>query len=711
MANRPIRSAQVISPFGVGAMMDFPGPESLIQAGLDAWPEDVTKDKARRIENEGRLAKSLGVDFFVTPPPFDVNRPNTKLPWLRFPRWHFCPRLGCGLMKEANLHDKAPPTCDAHGGGRQQSTMLQMRFVAACANGHLRDFPWEEWLADAGTTMSADQIRTELKGGARMRLKSTGETGGAGVRVELVRLNAETGKGNVLAGRTLAGAFGGNPADITDNATPLSRIGVKCCGENPAIAISPRDRACKVCDSPLLVVLRGAGNLYFADVASAIHIPERVPGKLTDELVELFEDDAFVRRLLREASSADDGRLGVEDAREAFDDLKQWVEISDEDLELFVRSFNELEPHRQLERMYSQLKGLHESVGLDEDGLLAVLAKINLDGRPLGKWRNLPEGLLRRADDLVRGKATSLTDGDDSDNLRDREFGVFSQKQEEVEGMPKSILKIRSHSIGSYDEIVSQYFEHVSLLDTLRETRVLKGFSRLYARTRSPSEYRELLWRSAPQSEGGRWLPATMVYGEGIFLRLRSDTLAQWERQNADLHRERLRAVSNNIAELAHRRGTAPGSSHPRRVMIHTFAHLLINQLIFDSGYGSSSLRERLYFSDPTETDPGMAGLLIYTAAGDSEGSMGGLVRMGEPKRLEGVVRRALENAMWCSSDPVCIESRGQGPDNCNLAACHSCGLLPETSCEEQNRLLDRGTVVGTLENPSAGYFSGMCRS
>jgi hypothetical protein len=144
--------------------------------------------------------------------------------------------------------------------------------------------------------------------------------------------------------------------------------------------------------------------------------------------------------------------------------------------------------------------------------------------------------------------------------------------------------------------------------------------------------------------------------------------------------------------------------------MIHTFAHLLINQLIFDSGYGSSSLRERLYFSEPTASDPGMAGVLIYTAAGDSEGSMGGLVRMGDPKRLEGAIRRALENAMWCSSDPVCIESHGQGPDSCNLAACHSCCLLPETSCEEQNRLLDRGTVVRTLTNPDCGYFSSLCR-
>jgi hypothetical protein len=101
-----------------------------------------------------------------------------------------------------------------------------------------------------------------------------------------------------------------------------------------------------------------------------------------------------------------------------------------------------------------------------------------------------------------------------------------------------------------------------------------------------------------------------------------------------------------------------------------------------------------------------MAGILIYTAAGDSEGTMGGLVRMGLPGRLEDVFARAIERARWCSTDPVCIESSGQGPDNCNLAACHSCALLPETSCEEQNRLLDRGLLVGTLTEPAIGLFS-----
>jgi hypothetical protein len=145
----------------------------------------------------------------------------------------------------------------------------------------------------------------------------------------------------------------------------------------------------------------------------------------------------------------------------------------------------------------------------------------------------------------------------------------------------------------------------------------------------------------------------------------------------------------------------------PARVpLLHTLAHLLINQLTFECGYGSASLRERLYVSDGPRP---MAGILIYTAAGDSEGTMGGLVRMGKPKHFERVVAHAVEDAAWCSADPVCMEigsTSGQGPDSCNLAACHNCALVPETACEQFNRFLDRGLVVGSLTEPEIGFLS-----
>ena len=144
---------------------------------------------------------------------------------------------------------------------------------------------------------------------------------------------------------------------------------------------------------------------------------------------------------------------------------------------------------------------------------------------------------------------------------------------------------------------------------------------------------------------------------------------------------------------------------NPEFILIHTFAHLIINQLSFECGYGSSSIRERIY-CEKTGNEFDMCGVLIYTASGDSEGSLGGLVRQGLPGRIEDTIVDAIKNAFWCTSDPVCIQSTGQGPESCNLAACHNCAILPETCCEHGNRLLDRGVVIGKRDNLDMGFFN-----
>ncbi len=75
-----------------------------------------------------------------------------------------------------------------------------------------------------------------------------------------------------------------------------------------------------------------------------------------------------------------------------------------------------------------------------------------------------------------------------------------------------------------------------------------------------------------------------------------------------------------------------------------------------------------------------------------------------EPERLEASFRELLTRAAWCSADPLCIESGPSGVDGLNLAACHSCCLLPEVSCEEMNLLLDRALLVGTPQSPGIGF-------
>lgn len=151
------------------------------------------------------------------------------------------------------------------------------------------------------------------------------------------------------------------------------------------------------------------------------------------------------------------------------------------------------------------------------------------------------------------------------------------------------------------------------------------------------------------------------------------------------------------------RLGTVTGAElSPRFVLLHTMAHLLIRQLSFESGYSTASLRERVY----ARPEHDQYGVLVYTAAGDAEGTLGGLVQQGEPPRFSETLLRMTEAAAWCSADPLCAEHTGQGFDNLNRAACHACALLPETSCETGNTLLDRALVVGGDQVP--GYFESV---
>lgn len=255
----------------------------------------------------------------------------------------------------------------------------------------------------------------------------------------------------------------------------------------------------------------------------------------------------------------------------------------------------------------------------------------------------------------------------------------------------------RNYPISFYDPVISRFFKSISLVHKLQETRAFVGFSRVEPKAMSISERKKIL-----RLGDGNWLPAIQVKGEGIFFEFNKDALEEWA-----LKPEVQQRMSNLQDSFKRSKfgGATGGSLRPEYVLIHTFAHLIINQLSFECGYGSSSIRERIY-CEKTENELGMCGVLIYTASGDSEGSLGGLVRQGSKGLIEDTIRDAMRNAAWCSADPVCIQSLGQGPESCNLAACHNCALLPETCCESGNRLLDRGVAIGTLEDINIGYFA-----
>lgn len=248
-------------------------------------------------------------------------------------------------------------------------------------------------------------------------------------------------------------------------------------------------------------------------------------------------------------------------------------------------------------------------------------------------------------------------------------------------------VKLRSDRRDPGD-FLARLISDVVLVDRLRDVRAVIGFRRY-----TPDA--ELVPAVPTSPHERRWLPAIEGYGEGMFLRFPEQAVSVWAAQAA--------VQQQGAVVLGHQNASMLGGRlhvvSPEYMLLHTFAHLLMRELTFGSGYSAASIRERVYCESE-----GDYGVFIYTTSTDVEGTLGGLVRQGEPDLLAAAIVRALEQAAWCPNDPVCLESDPQSIDGLNLAACHACCLAPETSCESQNLLLDRALIVGS--DRVRGYFS-----
>jgi len=131
---------------------------------------------------------------------------------------------------------------------------------------------------------------------------------------------------------------------------------------------------------------------------------------------------------------------------------------------------------------------------------------------------------------------------------------------------------------------------------------------------------------------------------------------------------------------------------HPLFVWWHTFAHLFIRALALHSGYGSASVRERVY----TETDGERArgGVILYTSQPGADGSLGGLIAL--VPHFETIFAAALEGVFYCSNGYLCDENRFR-PGSHGGASCYGCTVISETSCEHRNMWLDRRVLLYNL--------------
>ena len=455
-------------------------------------------------------------------------------------------------------------------------------------------------------------------------------------------------------GKTLAGTTF-RPDVAQGEQSVFQKTGIACPGDRPWLGEGANEQGCA---HPLIGALINQTNLYFPRTISAIALPDLKPQS---------PQVATIRNAIENSSD-----LNVAKTYWRMNRRRQAIAAVSASL--------------------SELGIQHEAAQLEEvlEGLIDPSAAA------------LPPGSQPPADP-------------ESDLLafRRAEFNIIRNEVNDPANVP-NLRVIRT----TVPPLLSPWFARVNLVERLRETRVFYGFDRLEQSNSSlagmPDTAMRQLFRDPPSQPQDRWLPGVEVFGEGIYVELQEERIVKWQNEHADWIADRIDdGFLTRLAGVSH---TLPPLSAVNRrwasryLMVHSLAHILINQLVFECGYSTASLRERLYIS--ADASSPMAAFLIYTSAGDSEGTLGGLVRLGRPERLGAVVQRAVGRASWCSADPVCSERLGgKGSKLANLAACHACVLLPETSCETINQGLDRAMVVGVPEARARGLFANLLSS
>jgi Domain of unknown function (DUF1998) len=593
-----LRPSQLLHTYGVGATVELPELTTVV-LGLDEWPQVLGEPVAEpRLLAAVRAIEGPQVERLLSPPVVPEGD-SAGVPVAPFPRWLRCPLCSLLAPIEHGLFEFRPDPwrperttyvhagCPKIGSARRPPTAFPARYLMACTNGHLDDFPWVEFLHGGLPCRGILRLR-EL---------------GAGGRAGDVQLSCDECRRR----RRLSQAFG-------DDARPF--LPPRCRGRHPHLGVA------EACDQEPKTLILGASNAWFAVQMSALSIPTR-----EGELAQMVDEAWAVLETLPGGIDA---------------------------LHFALMNVPSLRA----------LRVLAEDVG--EDAVLQAIEQ---------RSSHIPE--------------------DDPEDLQLPEWRVLSSPSTAPE-----TADFRLRSVGPPSEFASELAD-VVLVERLRVVSALRGFTRLNApddlAARGGAIVR--LAREAP-----RWLPCSEVRGEGIFVRFPEEALCGWQaryRESGDAGR-----IHEGHRAWRSRRALDPTEGWPgeRYVLLHTFAHALIRELALECGYTASSICERIYAASEVDGES-MAGVLLYTAAPDSEGTLGGLVSLGEPEQLGPLLRQALERAQLCSSDPLCAEHDPRSDSSVHAAACHACQFASETSCERGNRFLDRAALVPTLARDIA-YFA-----
>lgn len=596
-----VRPSQLLHTYGVGSLVDLPN-FSVIVAGLQAWDQPREEIIEPRLLAAVRAQLGAQVERLIAMPWMEpTNNINDQwarvgIPVLPFPRWMRCTSCnvlstidgGLFTLERSGRLDRIQYVHKNCTGNTKSPMAVPARFIMACPQGHLDEFPWIAF---------AHHNRPCPNGGSG---NLTLTEPGSGTRsTDVVVKCTACSQSNVISA-----AF-----DRDAKNRP------QCRGRHPHLR-----RFDASCEETAETLLLGASNTWFGVTRSALWFPYEASSPVDREVDELWNDLAGLR----------------------FEDAKT--------LEVLIAALPTLDRLKPLP--------IADVWGAVERRRSAAEESMEAGDLRLPEWECFIDPANAR---------------------KDKDFTIS------VEGVPSAFSTTVAAVVAAM---------------RLRETTALVGFARIDAPDSGLVEDAKLESIVPLSTEPPRWVPAAEVRGEGIFVRLTEERVRAWESRVKS--NERILALRQSI--LA-RHGPKAWLG-VRYVLLHSLAHLLINELALECGYGAASLRERIYSSKGEDGSDPMAGFLIYTAAADSEGTLGGLVSMAKPDTFGRVLERAIARAQLCSSDPLCAEHMPTPEDRTlHGAACHSCLFLPETSCERNNRLLDRAALAETLTNSGISYL------
>ncbi len=235
-----IRQSQAMSTYGPGAMIDLLD-HAVIVTGLGAWrgcTEGFDEPRLRAYLRKRNFELRFE-NPFVYPPAGDEREPSydSGIRVLEFPRWFVCQH--CRTLTPRGRNDAKVKDRYVHDCQKKKALFVPVRFVMACPNGHLQEFPWRSFVHD-GADCSGHDLKL-LEG-------PSGDFSEVHVRCQTCDRH-----------RSLAQAA-------------ARHFEWSCEGRRPWLGLDDRDD--KKCEKNLRLLVRTSSSGYFPRIVSALSFPE-----------------------------------------------------------------------------------------------------------------------------------------------------------------------------------------------------------------------------------------------------------------------------------------------------------------------------------------------------------------------------------------------------------------------------------------------------